>query len=53
MNVLIDFDSILLPKMPPKSNIFPTVFENVNIEKIVLPLRRELNFQGLEPSENQ
>ena len=39
--------------MLPKSTIFPTIFENVDFVKIVLPPRRELNFQGLEPSENK
>ena len=39
--------------MPPKSTIFPTIFENVDFVKIVLPSRRELNFQGLEPSKNK
>ena len=53
MHVFIDFASLWPPKMHPKSNIFPTIFENVDFVKIVLPPRRELNFQGLEPSENK
>ena len=53
MHVFTDFGSLWLPKMPSKSNIFPTAFENVDFVKIVLPSRRELNFQGLEPSENE
>ena len=39
--------------MLPKSTIFPTIFENVDFVKIVLPSRRELNLQGLEPSKNK
>ena len=53
MHVFIDFGSLWLPKMPPKTNIFPTDFENVDFVKIVLPSRRELNFQGLEPPKNK
>ena len=46
MHVFIDFASLWLPKMQSKSTIFPTIFENVDFVKIVLPSRRELNFQG-------
>ena len=53
MHVFIDFGSLWLPKMPPKSNIFPTAFGNVDFVKFVLPCRRELNFRGLELSENE
>ena len=50
MHAFIDFGSLWLPKMPPKSNIFPTVFENVDFVKFVLPCRRELNFHIFEGS---
>ena len=53
MHVFIDFQSLWLPKMPPKTSIFPTIFENIDFVKIVLPSRRELNFQGLEPPKNK
>ena len=46
---LIDFSSLFPLKMEPTSHIFRTFIENVNFVKIVLPSRRELDFQGFGP----
>ena len=46
---LIEFSSLFPLKMEPTSHIFRTFVENVNFVKIVLPSRRELDFQGFGP----
>ena len=44
-----DVSWFCLTKMESKSTLFLSFFENVDLVKIVLPSRRELNFQGSEP----
>ena len=47
-----DFGTILGGFGEPKSTFFSYFFENADFVKIVLPSRRELNFQGSEPLKN-